>query len=304
LDVVLARRIDGLSRTLIQRLMKVGRITVNGARAKSSRLLQLEDKILVRVPPPEDPQAQPEAIALDVVFEDDDVIVVNKPAGMVVHPAPGNPTGTLVNALLHHCGHLSSINGVRRPGIVHRIDKDTTGLLIAAKNDTAHAALADQLFHHTLRREYLALVSGTVEEDAGEIEAPIGRDPNDRMRMAVTAKGRRARTHWRIERRVHGLTLLRLELDTGRTHQVRVHCAHVGHPVIGDPLYGCGPKQAAARLPERAVRLRQLVQCAQRQMLHAGRLTFSHPRSGQTVTLEAPVPEDFARLIERLDDAL
>jgi len=292
-----------LSRTAIQRLIGEGRVTVNGAAVKPKHSLKEGDRIAVEIPPAAEYEVLPEAIPLDVVFEDGDIIVINKPANMIVHPAPGAPRGTLVNALLHHCKDLSGVGGVKRPGIVHRIDKDTTGLLAVAKNDLAHESLCAQLAARQMKRSYLVLVTGTIEKDEGTIDAPIGRSRADRTLMAVREDGREARTHWRVQRRTHGLTLVRAELDTGRSHQIRVHFKHIGHPVVGDPAYGESPKQVAARLPERATRLRQLARGARRQMLHAFRLALTHPRTNAALVFEAPPPEDFQRIIEHLADA-
>ncbi|MCX7044022.1 MAG: RluA family pseudouridine synthase [Candidatus Sumerlaeota bacterium] len=302
-DRVIAARIESLSRTAIQRLIAEEQVRVNTAPIKPRHLLQEGDWIVINIPPAQDAMAQPEDIPLNVVYEDSDIIVINKPPDMVVHPAPGSPSGTLVNALLSHCKDLSGIGGVKRPGIVHRIDKDTTGLLAVAKNDAAHESLTAQLASRSMKRSYLVLLSGTLNEDSGTIDAPIGRSRSDRTQMAVCADGREARTHWRILRRTHGLTLVQADLDTGRSHQIRVHFQYMGYPVVGDHDYGGSPKQVAARLPERAVFLRQWARSAPRQMLHAFRLTLTHPRTGKEMTFEAPPPEDFQRIIDHLADA-
>jgi 23S rRNA pseudouridine1911/1915/1917 synthase len=224
---------------------------------------------------------------LDVVYEDDDVIVVNKPTGMVVHPAPGHSDGTLVNALLHHCaGSLSGIGGEKRPGIVHRIDRDTSGLIIAAKNDAAHLGLSAQLADHTLARTYECLVTGNLREDSGTVDAPIGRHPTDRKKMAVTAKGRRAVTHWEVIARYPGVTHVRCRLETGRTHQIRVHMAHMGHPILGDTVYG-------AKKP---------VPGLTGQCLHAVGLRFLHPRTGEAVELHCDLPEEFKAYLRKLEN--
>ena len=237
-------------------------------------------------PEPEEPEARPQNIPLDVVYEDRDVIVVNKPTGMVVHPAPGHPDGTLVNALLYHCGEsLSGIGGQKRPGIVHRIDRDTSGLIIAAKNDAAHLALAAQLADHTLARTYECLAVGNFREDSGTVDAPIGRHPVDRKRMAVVRQGgREAVTHWEVIARYPGVTHLRCRLETGRTHQIRVHLAYIGHPILGDTVYGA--KKPVAGLTG--------------QCLHAVGLRFIHPRTGEPVELTCPLPEEFVRMLEKL----
>ena len=246
-----------------------------------------EDRVLeVTLPEPEEPEARPQDIPLDVVYEDEDVIVVNKPTGMVVHPAPGHPDGTLVNALLYHCGEsLSGVGGQKRPGIVHRIDRDTSGLIIAAKNDAAHLALAAQLADHTLARTYECLAVGNFREDSGTVNAPIGRHPVDRKRMAVVRQGgREAVTHWEVIARYPGVTHLRCRLETGRTHQIRVHLAHIGHPILGDTVYG-------AKKP---------VPGLTGQCLHAVGLRFLHPRTGEPVELTCPLPEEFVRMLDKL----
>jgi len=239
----------------------------------------------VELPDPEPTEVCPQDIPLDVVYEDDDVIVVNKPKGLVVHPAPGHPDGTLVNALLHHCGSsLSGIGGVLRPGIVHRIDRDTSGLIIAAKNDFAHQKLAAQLLDHTLARTYECIVAGNLKEGSGTVDAPIGRCPADRKKQAVVPDGRRAVTHWEVVARYPGFTHVRCRLETGRTHQIRVHMAYLGHPILGDTVYG-------AKKP---------VPGLQGQCLHAVGLRFIHPRTGKPVELSCPLPEEFCRQLHRL----
>ena len=240
----------------------------------------------IDLPDPQPIEARPQNIPLDVVYEDQDVIVVNKPTGMVVHPAPGHPDGTLVNALLYHCGEsLSGIGGQKRPGIVHRIDRDTSGLIIAAKNDAAHLALAAQLADHTLARTYECLAVGNFREDSGTVDAPIGRHPVDRKRMAVVRQGgREAVTHWEVIARYPGVTHLRCRLETGRTHQIRVHLAYIGHPILGDTVYGA--KKPVAGLTG--------------QCLHAVGLRFIHPRTGEPVELTCPLPEEFVRMLEKL----
>ena len=237
------------------------------------------------LPEAEEPEAVPQDIPLDVVYEDEDVIVVNKPVGMVVHPAPGHPVGTLVNALLHHCGDsLSGIGGEKRPGIVHRIDRDTSGLIIAAKNDAAHLALAAQLADHTLARTYECLAVGNFRQDSGTVDAPIGRSRSDRKKMAVVAEGRPAVTHWEVLARYPGVTHLRCRLETGRTHQIRVHLAYIGHPILGDTVYGN----------------RKPVPGLTGQCLHATGLRFLHPRTGCPVELTCPRPEEFERMLTKL----
>ena len=282
LDAFLASSLDGLTRSQATRLIESDEVAVNGrAVGKSYKLAGGED-IAVTLPEPEPVEAVPQDIPLDVVYEDADVIVVNKPSGMVVHPAPGHPDGTLVNALLYHCaGTLSGIGGALRPGIVHRIDRDTSGLIIAAKNDAAHQYLSAQLADHTLARTYECIVVGALREDRGTVDAPIARHPTDRKRMAVVAGGREAVTHWEVIARYPGYTHVRCRLETGRTHQIRVHMAHVGHPLLGDALYA--PAPVAARAP--------------RQMLHAWHISFCHPLSGGALEFFCPPPDDMLRTI-------
>lgn len=284
LDAWLSGRLsaDGLTRSGVARLIERGAVAVNGAPAPKNLRLRGGERVLVALPAPEPPGAVPQDIPLDVVYEDSDVIVVNKPAGMVVHPAPGHPDKTLVNALLWHCGGtLSGINGALRPGIVHRIDRDTTGLIIAAKNDCAHRKLAAQLQDHTLSRTYRCLVAGSPREGAGTIDAPIGRSAKDRKKMAVRADGRPAVTHWEVVERLRGCADLQCRLETGRTHQIRVHTAYIGHPVLGDPVYGTPQPDLTG------------------QCLHAVGLRFIHPRTGEVMALSCPLPEEFIRAREK-----
>ena len=287
LDAFLAARLPELSRSRAASLVQEGRVTVNGRPASKSCRLTGGETLSVDLPEqPADTSLTAQAIPLDVVYEDDDVIVVNKPAGLVVHPAPGHPDGTLVNALLHHCGDsLSGIGGEKRPGIVHRIDRDTSGLLIAAKNDFAHQRLSAQLSDHSLARTYECLVVGNLREDSGTVDAPIGRDKRDRKKMAVVPDGRRAVTHWEVLARYPGFTHVRCRLETGRTHQIRVHMAYLGHPILGDTVYG-------AKKP---------VPGLQGQCLHAVGLRFIHPRTGETVELTCPLPEEFRRQLRKLE---
>ncbi|SMB94463.1 ribosomal large subunit pseudouridine synthase D [Thermanaeromonas toyohensis ToBE] len=285
LDVWLTEKLTGVSRTRIQHLLEEGLILVDGKIAKANHKVRPGQRIWGEIPPPRSLKAQPEPLPLDIVYEDEDLIVVNKPQGMVVHPAPGNESGTLVNALLYHCGDLSGIGGALRPGIVHRLDKDTSGLLVAAKNDFAHRSLAAQIKARQVKRVYLALVYGEIKEPAGKIEAPIGRHPVDRQRMAVTFKNSRpAITHYRVLKRFPGFTFLEVHLETGRTHQIRVHMAYLGHPVVGDVLYG--PKKQAFEVPG--------------QLLHAGKLGFYHPRTGDYLEFTAPLPPAFVRVLDLL----
>ena len=285
LDRFLAEAAEGLSRAAAARLIESGNVLVDGARAGKSRVLTGRETVELTLSEPEPAEAVPQDIPLDVVYEDADVIVVNKPAGLVVHPAPGHPDGTLVNALLYHCaGSLSGVGGALRPGIVHRIDRDTSGLIIAAKNDAAHRALSEQLRDHTLARVYECLIVGAPREDRGTVDAPIARDPRERKRMAVVPGGRSAVTHWEVLSRYAGCSHLRCRLETGRTHQIRVHMAHIGHPILGDTVYG-------AKKP---------VPGLTGQCLHAARLRFIHPRSGESVELSCPLPEEFAAYLRKL----
>ena len=285
-DQFIARLVPELTRSAAQRLLEEGAVTLAGRPVKKNYKTAPGDVLAVALPEPEPVDAVPQDIPLDVVYEDGDVIVVNKPVGMVVHPAAGHPDGTLVNALLYHCGEsLSGINGALRPGIVHRIDRDTSGLLIAAKNDFAHQALAEQLQDHSLYREYEAVCVGTLREDAGTVDAPIGRHPVERKKMAVDRKnGRPAVTHWQVLARYPGHTHIRCRLETGRTHQIRVHMASIGHPLLGDTVYG-----AKKPVPGLAG-----------QCLHARRLSFVHPRTGQRVTVECPLPDYFTGVLTKL----
>ena len=285
LDAFLASSLDGLTRSQATRLIESGEVAVNGrAVSKSSKLAGGED-IAVTLPEPEPVEAVPQDIPLDVVYEDADVIVVNKPSGMVVHPAPGHPDGTLVNALLYHCaGTLSGIGGALRPGIVHRIDRDTSGLIIAAKNDAAHQYLSAQLADHTLARTYECIVVGALREDRGTVDAPIARHPTDRKRMAVVAGGREAVTHWEVIARYPGYTHVRCRLETGRTHQIRVHMAYIGHPILGDTVYGA--KKEVPGLTG--------------QCLHAVGLRFLHPRTHEVVELSCPLPDEFTRMLQKI----
>ena len=285
-DALLARHLEGFSRSAVQRLIEGGAVLLGGKAVKKNTLSAAGDRFFVTLPELADIPLVPQDIPLDVVYEDGDVIVVNKPRGLVVHPAPGHPDGTLVNALLYHCGDtLSGIGGEKRPGIVHRIDKDTSGLIIAAKNDAAHLALSAQLSDHSLCREYEAVVRGRLREDSGTIDAPIGRHPTDRKRMAVTQKASRsAVTHWEVIARYGGYTHVRCRLETGRTHQIRVHMAYIGHPLLGDFTYG-------APSPDKGL---------EAQCLHARRLRFVHPTSGELVELETPLPDYFQEVLKRL----
>ena len=285
LDAFLASSLDGLTRSQATRLIESGEVAVNGRAVSKSYKLAGGEDIAVTLPEPEPVEAVPQDIPLDVVYEDADVIVVNKPSGMVVHPAPGHPDGTLVNALLYHCaGTLSGIGGALRPGIVHRIDRDTSGLIIAAKNDAAHQYLSAQLADHTLARTYECIVVGKLREDCGTVDAPIARHPTDRKRMAVVAGGREAVTHWEVIARYPGYTHVRCRLETGRTHQIRVHMAYIGHPILGDTVYGA--KKEVPGLTG--------------QCLHAVGLRFLHPRTHEVMELSCPLPEEFTRMLQKI----
>ena len=285
LDAFLASSLDGLTRSQATRLIESGEVAVNGRAVSKSYKLAGGEDVAVTLPEPEPVEAVPQDIPLDVVYEDADVIVVNKPSGMVVHPAPGHPDGTLINALLYHCaGTLSGIGGALRPGIVHRIDRDTSGLIIAAKNDAAHQYLSAQLADHTLARTYECIVVGALREDRGTVDAPIARHPTDRKRMAVVAGGREAVTHWEVIARYPGYTHVRCRLETGRTHQIRVHMAYIGHPILGDTVYGA--KKEVPGLTG--------------QCLHAVGLRFLHPRTHEVMELSCPLPEEFTRMLQKI----
>ena len=291
IDALLARSLEGMTRSAAQRLLDSGAVLLDGRAMKKNEKPAAGQKITVRLPDaPADAPLTAQDIPLDVVYEDEDVIVVNKPRGMVVHPAPGHPDGTLVNALLWHCGDsLSGIGGEKRPGIVHRIDMDTSGLLIAAKNDFAHLALSAQLADRSLSRIYEAVACGTLREDSGTVDAPIGRHPTDRKRMAVTEKNsRNAVTYWFVLARYRGYTHIRCQLETGRTHQIRVHMAYIGHPLLGDLVYG--RKQAEKGLSG--------------QCLHARELKFIHPRTGKSIHLTSELPDYFTQVLSRLGTEL
>ena len=285
-DAWLAANLEDMTRSAAARLLEEGRVTCDGKPLAKNYKLTGSETLEVALPEPEPVDVTPQDIPLNVVYEDDDVIVVNKPKGLVVHPAPGHPDGTLVNALLYHCGDsLSGIGGELRPGIVHRIDRDTSGLIIAAKNDFAHQRLAAQLQDHTLARIYHCIVVGNLREDAGTVDAPIGRHPVDRKKMAVAANGRPAVTHWRVLERFQGFCYVECRLETGRTHQIRVHMAHIGHPILGDTVYGN----------------KKPVPGLHGQCLHAVGLRFLHPRTGEAVELHCELPEEFQNQLRKLE---
>lgn len=287
LDAFLARTVEGLSRSGAQKLLEDGCVLRCGKPGKKNDKLNIGDEISVTIPEPKQVDIVAKEIPLDIVYEDEDVLVINKPKGLVVHPAAGHQDDTLVNGLLYAMGDdLSGINGELRPGIVHRIDKDTSGLLAVAKNDLAHTVLASQLKDHTMARTYEAIVCGSFREDSGTVDAPIGRHPSDRKKMTVTQRNsRNAVTHWEVVKRYRGYTHVRCRLETGRTHQIRVHMAHIGHPILGDVVYG-------HKKPE----LGQSSQC-----LHAGLLCFRHPRDGRPVMVMAPLPDYFQEVLEKLE---
>ena len=286
LDAFIAREVTGMTRSAAQRLLEEGCVTVNGKPAKKNYKLSAGDAVEVTVPDPEPVDIKPKDIPLDIVYEDDDVVVINKPKGLVVHPAAGHQDDTLVNGLMYAMGDsLSGINGELRPGIVHRIDKDTSGLLAVAKNDLAHVVLASQLKDHTMARTYECIVCGNLKEDSGTVNAPIGRHPSDRKKMCVTERNsKEAVTHWEVIARYRGYTHVRCKLKTGRTHQIRVHMAHIGHPILGDLVYG-------RKKPE----LGQDSQC-----LHAGVLCFKHPRDERPIMVFAPLPDYFEEVLTKL----
>jgi len=285
IDVYISSYKDELSRSQVQKLIENGLVTVNGKTTKNNYKLRKGDIIEIEIPDPEPLEIEAENIPLDILYEDKDVIVVNKPQGMVVHPAPGHYSGTLVNALMYHCkDELSGINGCMRPGIVHRIDKDTSGILMIAKSDTAHRSLAEQLAVHSITRKYYAVVCGNIKQDSGTVDKPIARSPKDRKKMAIVEGGRRAVTHYRVLERFGKYTLVECQLETGRTHQIRVHMASLGHPLLGDTVYGS--EKQPYKLSGQA--------------LHAKVLGFNHPVSGKYMEFESSLPEYFEKLLLKL----
>ncbi len=287
LDAFLARSAEGLTRSAAQKLIEEGQVRLNGRPGRKNDKLKPGDRVDFSIPEPKAVDIAPRQMSLEIVYEDADLLVINKPKGLVVHPAAGHQDDTLVNGLLHLLGdELSGINGQLRPGIVHRIDKDTSGLLAVAKNDLAHTVLASQLKDHSMARTYEAIVCGSFREDGGTVDAPIGRHPTDRKKMCVTARNSRdAVTHWEVVRRYRGYTHIRCRLETGRTHQIRVHMAHIGHPILGDTVYGHKNKELGL----------------DSQCLHAGTLCFAHPRDGRPVIVHAPLPAYFTQVLEKLE---
>lgn len=295
LDVWLAQQL-GLSRTRVARLLEEGRVRVQGEVPRKSTGVVPGDRVEVEIPPPEAPEVEPEDLPVQIVWQDADLLVVDKPAGMVVHPAPGHRRGTLVNALLYRVGDLSGIGGVLRPGIVHRLDRDTSGLMVVAKNDRTHQALSRSLKARQVRRLYTAAVWGHLREDPVEVDAPVGRDPRMRRRMAVVEGGRPALTRARVKERWPAADLLDVALGTGRTHQIRVHMSHLGHPVVGDALYGAGREKGFVGAAGSWAR--QFARRVPRQFLHAGELAFRHPTSGEMMRFRAPLPTELAAAAE------
>ena len=309
IDAVLAKAHDALSRNRIKDLILGGAVTVDGNPVGEPKYrVKAGETITLVAPPPEDPDPQPENIPLDILYEDDHLIVINKPVGMVVHPAPGSPSGTLVNALIYHCGEsLKGIGGVKRPGIVHRLDKDTSGVMVAAKTEKAHKHLSAQFADHgrtgPLHRAYIAYAWGATQSGMGTVDAPLGRDPGNRLKQAVLKSGREAITHYNVEARFGGdgwdITRIQCQLETGRTHQIRVHMAHIGHPLVSDLLYAPGFATKVNRLPEE---LGTIVGGLGRQALHAAELGFEHPATGEEMLFEADLPDDLQELEDALED--
>lgn len=284
LDIFIAENFEGLSRSNVQNLILAEKVTVDGKVRKASYKVREGEKITVEIPEPQGIELKPQNIPLEIIYQDSDLAVINKPKNMVVHPAHGNPDNTLVNALLYHIKDLSGINGELRPGIVHRLDKDTSGVMVIAKNDRAHRSLAEQIKEHTINREYTALVHGVIKENLGTIEAPIGRSKTDRKKMAVVPDGKPALSHYKVLERFNNYTLVRVKLMTGRTHQIRVHFSYIRHPVVGDPLYG--PEKKHLGLDSQA--------------LHASLLGFNHPSTGEYMEFTSELPEYFKKVLENL----
>ena len=288
IDKFLSAQLPEQSRSYLQKIIKEGSVLVNGSPVKASYRMDDQDEVTIDLPELKEPEIEAENIPLDILYEDDDLLMVNKPKGMVVHPSAGHTTGTLVNAVMYHCKEdLSGINGVMRPGIVHRIDKDTTGVLVICKNDKAHNFVAEQLKEHSITRKYRSIVNGVIKEDEGTVNAPIGRHPTERKKMAINEKnGKHAVTHYRVLKRFSKYTYIECQLETGRTHQIRVHMASIHHPLVGDTVYG--PEKSPFHL--------------QGQTLHAGVLGFIHPRTGEYMEFTAPLPQYFTELLQKLEN--
>jgi 23S rRNA pseudouridine1911/1915/1917 synthase len=300
LDVYLTHQIQNATRSKVRSAIDAGFVVVNGKKVKASHAIAPGEVIDITLPHPPRPEAKAEDLPLNIVYEDDQLLIVNKPAGMVTHPAYGNYTGTLVNALLHHCNSLSKVNTDIRPGIVHRLDKDTSGLMVVAKNDVAHHLLAKQFSRRTISREYWAIVWGKFQQPKGTIEASLGRSKKDRKKVAVTAEGKHAVTDYQVIKEFDYLSLIRLKLRTGRTHQIRVHLAHVGHPVFGDPTYGGRSYQWGGLEGKRAQHAQNLLKLIGRQALHAKTIGFVHPSTKESVEFDSELPEDMQEVLKRL----
>lgn len=300
LDVYLTHQVENATRNKVQKAIQDGAVLINGKRVKPSYPIAPNDIIDITFPRPPRPEAKPENIPVDIIYEDDQLLIVNKAAGMVTHPAYGNYTGTLVNALLHHCNRLSKVNAELRPGIVHRLDKETTGLMVIAKNDVAHHFLAKQFSKRTIDREYWAIVWGQFKKSIGTIEANLGRSKRDRKKVAVTAEGKHAITEYEVLKQFDFLSLVRLKLKTGRTHQIRVHLAHIGHPVFGDPTYGGRSNTWSGLEGKKAQHAQNLLKIISRQALHAKTIGFVHPKTKEQVKFESELPEDMREVLERI----
>jgi 23S rRNA pseudouridine1911/1915/1917 synthase len=298
LDVFITSRVPDLTRSAVRRLIEMSRVTVDNESGKPSQKLKGGEQVVIEIPPPTPAVPAAQEIPLEILFEDSDLIVLNKPAGMSVHPGAGNPDGTMVNALLGHCDDLSGIGGEVRPGIVHRIDKDTTGVIVVAKNDRSHLGLAEQFKEHTIKRVYVALVYGSPKTDKGRIESAIGRHPVDRKKMSGSARhGKHSVTHWKVTGRFGPVSVVELRLETGRTHQIRVHLSEAGFPLLGDPVYGGAGRLSCVK----DSKLRALIVALNRQALHARTLGFIHPLTGTYMEFSTPVPEDMQRIMEYLE---